>query len=104
MLKRFYDYDLEGAPSTRFGEDNLSAHDQWVTLETPCAPSADELTRDDAGFAFHRCLFAFNIFLRGVQAATRDVRIRPITSHDLRPALRVTLAQPATIPYSADWQ
>jgi len=88
-LKRFYDYDLEGAPSTRFGEDNLSAHDQWVTLETPCAPSADELTRDDAGFAFHRCLFAFNMFLRGVQAATRDVRIRPITSHDLRPVVIV---------------
>jgi hypothetical protein len=88
-LKRFYGYDLEGDSATRFGEDNLSAHDQWVTLETPCAPSAEELDREDAGFAFHRCLFAFNMFLRGVQAATRDIRIRPITSHDLRPVVIV---------------
>jgi hypothetical protein len=88
-LKRFYGYDLEADPESRYGEDTLTAHDQWITLETPCAPSAEELERDDPAFAFHRCLGVFNLFLRGVQAATHDVRIRPITSHDLRPVVIV---------------
>jgi Apea-like HEPN len=88
-LRRFYDYELDREPASRFGEDTLTAHDQWVTLETPCAPTAADLDRDDPAFAFHRCLFAFNGFLRGVQAATRDVRIRPIASHDLRPVVVV---------------
>jgi hypothetical protein len=88
-LKRFYNHELEDEPTSRFGEDTLTTHDQWITLETPCAPTAADLDKDDPAFAFHRCLFAFNVFLRGVQAATRDVRIRPISSHDLRPVVVV---------------
>lgn len=73
----------------------MTAHDQWVTLETPCAPTAADLERDDPAFAFHRCLFAFNGSLRGVQAATRDVRIRPIVSHNLRPVVVVGALLPS---------
>jgi hypothetical protein len=88
-LKRFYNYDLEADRNARFGEETLEAHEQWVSLETPSAPGPEELKREDPAFAFHRCLVAFNVFLRGVQAATRDVRIRPVTSHDLRPVVIV---------------
>lgn len=88
-LGRFYEHDFEDDPAARYGEDSLSAHHQWITLETPAAPGVSELERDDPGFAFHRCIFALNLFLRGVQAATADVRIRPVTSHDLRPVVTI---------------
>jgi hypothetical protein len=87
-LLRFYGYDLDVSDG-RYGTESLVAHDQWVTLETPSAPTDEELHRSDAAFAFHRCLFTFNFFLRAVQAATHDIRVRPITSHDFRPVVIV---------------
>ena len=86
-IKHFYGYDFVGDPEERYGEASLTAHRQWVTFETPSAPTDEELKTEDPGFAFHRCLWAFNLFLRAVQAATRDIRIRPISSHDLRPVV-----------------
>jgi hypothetical protein len=87
-LLTFYGYALETREG-RYGTDSLVAHDQWVTLETPSAPTNEELDRGDPAFAFHRCLFTFNLFLRAVQAATHDIRVRPITSHDFRPVVIV---------------
>jgi len=87
-LLKFYGYELDTTEG-RYGTDSLVAHDQWVTLETPSAPTNEELQRNDAAFAFHRCLFTFNFFLRAVQAATHDIRIRPISSHDFRPVVIV---------------
>ncbi len=86
-LAHFYGHDFIGNPEDRYGEGELATHHQWVTLETPSAPTKGELQWDDPAFAFHRCLMAFNIFLRAVQAATQDVRIRPVSSHDLRPVV-----------------
>ncbi len=62
---------------------------QWVSLETPAAPTVQELQHDDPAFAFHRCLSAFDLFVRGLQVATHDIRIRPISSHDLRPLVLI---------------
>ena len=87
-LLKFYEYDLDVSDG-RYGTESLVAHDQWVTLETPSAPTDEELHRSDAAFAFHRCLFTFNFFLRAVQAATHDIRVRPITSYDFRPVVIV---------------
>jgi hypothetical protein len=39
----------------------------------------------DPGFAFHRCLRNFNWFVEAVLYMTKDVRVRPVTSYDLRP-------------------
>jgi hypothetical protein len=84
-LERFYGYQLDDDPDSRYGEESLTAHDQWISLETPSALVAPESAEEDPAYAFHRCLSAFNLFLQGVLVATRDVRIRPISSHDLRP-------------------
>ena len=62
-------------------------HDQWVTLETPHAPIEGEDPKVDRGFAFHRCLNMFNIFLQAALYLTGDIRIRQISSHDLRPVV-----------------
>lgn len=87
-LMNFYGHELH-IPEDRYGMDSLVAHDQWVTLETPSPPTDEEVRRADPAFAFHRCLFTFNFFLRGVQAATHDIRIRPVSSHDFRPVVTV---------------
>ncbi len=87
-LDRFYSYEPDFDPDERFGEDSLTAHTQWVTLETPHARAVSE-PEDDPAFAFHRCLSVFNLFLHGVLAATHDIRIRPVTSHDLMPVVIV---------------
>jgi Apea-like HEPN len=84
-LKRFYGYQLEADPDSRYGEESLTAHDQWISLETPSALVAGESAEEDPAYAFHRCLGAFNLFLQGVLVATKDIRIRPVTSYDLRP-------------------
>ncbi|MGA8744852.1 MAG: hypothetical protein WB507_03195 [Solirubrobacterales bacterium] len=86
-LRRFYDFELDDDPEARYGEDDVNAHEQWVSLETPGAPTAAELGEDDPGFAFHRSLKALNLFLRVLYMHTHDIRIRPITTHDLRPVV-----------------
>lgn len=98
-LKRFYGFELEGDPNARYGEESLTAHEQWVTLETPCAPAGDEDPAVDPAFAFHRCLHAFNAFLRGVLTATKDIRIRPVTTRDFRPVVVV-----GAIPRDRKWR
>jgi hypothetical protein len=98
-LLAFYDHDFGDDPDARFGDDDLSQHYQWISMETPSAPSAQELKKDDPAFAFHRCLSALNLCLRGIQAATADITIRPITSHDLRPIVVI-----GALLSSGDWQ
>lgn len=86
-LRHFYDFELDDDPGARYGEDDVSAHEQWVSLETPGAPTAAELAEEDPGFAFHRSLQALNLFLRVLYIHTHDIRIRPVTTHDLRPVV-----------------
>jgi hypothetical protein len=90
-VAHFYEYELEGEPDTRVAEGALVAHDQWVTLETPSAPTVEDLARanPDPAFAFHRCLVGLNLFLRSALVATHDIRLRTISSHDLRPVVIV---------------
>ena len=83
-LRQFYGYELKENVGARIGQDVFTEHNQWVSLETPWG----ELVGDDYSWdPFHRCLFAFNYFLRAAQLITKDVRIRPISSHDLRPVV-----------------
>jgi hypothetical protein len=85
-LKHFYDFQLED-PELRYGEDNLWEHNQWVTLETPHAVLQHEDAAADPALAFHRCLGIFNLFLQATLFITRDIRIRQISSRDLRPVV-----------------
>lgn len=93
-LKHFYDHEVDLDEAERYGEAELVAYDQWITLETPSAPTESEVSRPDPGFAFHRSLQFLNLFLRAVQGATRDIRIRPVTSHDLQPVVIVGAIRP----------
>jgi hypothetical protein len=88
-LDHFFGHDFDADPDERYGEGNLASGNQWVSFETPAAPTVEELKVPDPVFAFHRCLVAFDLFLRGVAVATGDIRIRPISSHDLRPVVVV---------------
>jgi hypothetical protein len=92
-IEHFYGVQLAGDPELRYGEDSLAEHDQWVTLETPHAPAEGEDPTADPAFAFHRCLRVFNIFLQTVSLLTRDIRIRNISSRDLRPFVVVGALQ-----------
>jgi hypothetical protein len=47
----------------------------------------------DPGFTFHRCLNTLNLFLQASLLITRDIRIRQISSRDLRPEVIIG-AQP----------
>jgi hypothetical protein len=98
-LRHFYGHELRADPDERYGTGELKSGSQWVNLETPAAPTETELESDDGVFAFHRCLLALDLFLRGVQVATGDLRIRPITSHDLRPIVIV-----GAMRRDDDWQ
>ncbi len=84
-IENLYKVRISGEQDERYGEDSLVAHDQWVTLETPHAPMEGEDEVKDRGYAFHRCLRVFNLFLHAAQLITKDVRIRSIMSQDLRP-------------------
>lgn len=92
-IKHFYGTDLDGDPELRYGEDSLVEHDQWVSLETPYAPAESEDSAADPAFTFHRCLRVFNIFLTAVSLMTGDIRIRNISSYDLRPFVVVGAVQ-----------
>ena len=92
-IEQFYGVQLAGDPELRYGEDSLVEHDQWVTLETPHFPVEGEDPKADPAFAFHRCLRAFNLFLQTASLLTRDIRIRSISSHDLRPFVVVGALQ-----------
>ena len=76
----------------------FTARDQWVSLETPYAVAEREDDRADPAFAFHRCLRALNLFLHATLILTRDVRVRTVSSHDLRPVV-VIGAKPLTEPW-----
>ena len=79
-LKHFYNHEPERQADERYGEDAFTEHNQWVTLETPYG----DLEGYEAD-PFHRCLGVFNGFLQATLLITRDIRIRTIASHDLRP-------------------
>jgi hypothetical protein len=85
-MQYFYEADLDLDDDGRYGEEEYLERHQWVTLETPHAQLVGE-NPTDAAFAFHRSLNVFNYFLRATLLVTRDVRIRPISSHDFRPAV-----------------
>ena len=93
-MKYFYNYDLEDDAARRYGEDSFMEHNQWVTLETPCG--------DIEGYyadPFHRSLGVFNGFLQSVLVITRDIRIRQIASHDLRPVVTI-----GAWPHGGKWR
>lgn len=98
-IEKLYGVPLEGDPDTRYGEDEFLEHDQWVTLETPYAEVEGEDAIADPAFTFHRCLHFFNLFLQAALLITKDVRIRPISSHDFRPAVIV-----GAIPRGGGWR
>jgi Apea-like HEPN len=81
-LKNFYNFDLEDDPVGRYGEDAFIEHNQWVTLETPWGA----LQGYDLD-PFHRCLDVFNSFLQATLLITRNIRVRMLASHDLRPVV-----------------
>jgi hypothetical protein len=93
-LKRFYNFDLEEDPAKRYGEDTFVQHNQWVSLETPWGAVEGEETDP-----FHRCLAAFNLFLHATQLLTRDVRVRQVSSHDLRPVVII-----GALPKNGTWR
>lgn len=93
-LKYFYNFDLEDDVATRYGEDNFIEHNQWVTLETPWGA----LQGYDAD-PFHRSLSVFNGFLQATLVTTRDIRIRMIASHDLRPVVII-----GAVPKGGKWR
>lgn len=97
-IKKFYGVDLDHDPDGRYGEDQFTARDQWVTLETPHAVVAGEDESADPAFAFHRCLGALNLFLQATLLLTRDIRVRTVSSHDLRPVV-VIGAKPRSAPW-----
>lgn len=80
-LEALYGSVLPLDVTERYGEDKYVEHNQWVSLETPYG----RIQGDDAADPFHRCLAVFNGFLQAVLIMTRDVRVRFISSHDLRP-------------------
>jgi Apea-like HEPN len=86
-IEEFYGVRLEDDPDERYGEDEFLEHDQWVTLETPYAAIEGEDEAADPAYSFHRCLRTFNIFLQATLLLTKDIRIRTISSHDLRPVV-----------------
>lgn len=86
-IEHFYGVKPDGDPDRRYGEDNFVEHDQWVSLETPHAALEDEDPAADPAFSFHRCLRIFNLFLQTALIITGDIRIRTISSHDLRPVV-----------------
>lgn len=88
-MKSFYNYDVDGSPEDRYGEDKFIEHDQWVTLETPYAPTVEEDPVTDPAYTFHRCLQVLNLFLQSTLLVTGDVRIRTVSSHDFRPIMVV---------------
>ncbi len=84
VLKKLYGLD----PSVESDDPTheLSAYEQWVTLETANARVDTEDPRDD-GFAFHRCLEVLCRFLRSHYTIFRDIRVRPVSTHDLGPVV-----------------
>jgi hypothetical protein len=98
-IENFYGVQLEGDPELRYGEDALVEHDQWVTLETPHATMEGEDATADPAFTFHRCLRTFNLFLQATLLITKGIRIRTISTHDLRPFVIVGALQK-----SQQWQ
>lgn len=81
-IKYFYNFNMEDDAARRYGEVAFTEHNQWVTLETPWGA----LQGYDSD-PFHRCLGVFNGFLQATLVITRDIRIRMIASHDLRPVV-----------------
>jgi hypothetical protein len=55
-MEHFYGVELDGDESERYGEGDLIAHDQWVTLETQHAAMEGEDPAADPAFSFHRCI------------------------------------------------
>jgi hypothetical protein len=92
-IEHFYGIQLDGNPDLRYGGDQFTVHDQWVTLETPHAVLEGEDPTVDRGFAFHRCLNIFNLFLDTTLLLTGDIRVRKVSSHDLRPVVVVGALQ-----------
>jgi hypothetical protein len=98
-IEWFYGVRLDDDPDQRYGEDSFLSRDQWVTLETPHAVVDGEDAATDRGFTFHRCLNTFNYFLQATLILTRDIRIRTISSHDLRPVVLI-----GAIPLGQPWR
>jgi hypothetical protein len=86
-LNHFYGVQLDDSEEARYGKDQFRVHDQWVTLETPHAALEGEDPATDRAFSFHRCVTIFNLFLQTALILTGDVRIRTISTHDLRPVV-----------------
>jgi hypothetical protein len=64
--------------------DGKHLYEQWVTLETP----AVFLSRErwwDPSYAFHRSIFAFNVFLEAFALARDKDWVRPVSTRELRP-------------------
>lgn len=80
-VRHFYGGDLELGPA-----DDVDPHlyEQWVSLETPGALLVSE-DPADGGYAFHRGLFALDVYLRAFALARNDNLVRPISSRELRP-------------------
>lgn len=79
-IEHFYGVQSDGDPDLRYGEDEFTVHDQWVTLETPHAALESEDPTADLAFSFHRCLSIFNLFLETALLLTGDIRIRRIST------------------------
>lgn len=88
-VRHFYRSLYDSGP-TDDKVDKVDPHlyEQWVSLETPAALLTDENPADGA-FAFHRCLFALNVYLQAFALARTDDQVRPISSRELRPIVIV---------------
>ena len=77
-IKRFYG---QATKAGKAGGNPL--YEQWVTL-TPAVFLSQE-HQWDPGFAFHRCVAAFNVFLEALALAREKDWVRPISTRELRP-------------------
>jgi hypothetical protein len=82
-IKQFY-----GAPTSYDDPDGKHLYEQWVTLETPAVFLSHE-PRWDPGYAFHRSILAFNVFLEAFALARNKDWVRPISTRELRPIVLV---------------
>src|SRR5262249_15710222 len=62
------------------------AYEQWITLETPSGMLSSE-DPEDGGYAFHRALRVFDLFLTALDLTVSDPRVSSVSTHELGPVV-----------------
>ncbi len=78
-LNALYGVEL---PSSDFEAIPGLAYEQWVSMKTP-SPRLSAENREDAGYAFHRCLRVLDLFLRSHNLVFHDPHVYPVSTQEL---------------------